>query len=49
VSLNQTIRLFIIRTGASREVAEKYLKDNDGLLGTALIFYQVDKNEGKVK
>ncbi|MFQ3396498.1 hypothetical protein P9477_23910 [Enterobacter mori] len=49
MSLDQTIRLFILRTGASKEVAEKYLKDNDGLLGTALIFYQVDKNEGKVK
>ncbi|ELE9727913.1 hypothetical protein RM407_001537 [Enterobacter kobei] len=45
----QVIELFMLRTGVSKELASKYLADNDGLLGIALIFYQVDKIEGKVK
>ncbi|EKS7425949.1 hypothetical protein QCK43_000682 [Enterobacter cancerogenus] len=45
----QVIELFIIRTGASKELASKYLKACDGVLHTALVIYRADKNEGKLK
>lgn len=45
----QIIELFMFRTGASKELATKYLEENEGVLHTALVIYQSDKNEGKVK
>lgn len=40
--------LFIARTGEVREIAHKYLEANYWSLSTALTFYLVDKNEGKI-
>ncbi|MFQ3396143.1 hypothetical protein P9477_22075 [Enterobacter mori] len=45
----QTIELFMLRTGISKELASKYLKECEGVLHTALVIYRADKNEGKVK
>lgn len=40
--------LFMARTGEESEVAQKYLEMNNWSLSTALTFYQVDLNEGKI-
>ncbi|MCU6370000.1 hypothetical protein [Enterobacter quasiroggenkampii] len=40
--------MFIARTGEAKEIALKYLENNYWSLSTAITFYQVDLNEGKV-
>ncbi|MEB4676055.1 hypothetical protein MXL54_14890 [Enterobacteriaceae bacterium G50] len=45
---DQIVERFIYRTGASKEIAIKYLERCDGVLNTAVILYRADKNEGKV-
>ncbi|WP_165602749.1 hypothetical protein [Enterobacter genomosp. S] len=45
----QVIELFMLRTGASKELASKYIKECDGVLHTALVIFKADMNEGKIK
>ncbi|ELY4673365.1 hypothetical protein SM021_004015 [Cronobacter muytjensii] len=49
MSRKQVTELFILRTGASKEIAEKYLKENEGVLHTAIDLFRADKKEGKIK
>ncbi|WNP36356.1 hypothetical protein RN333_09240 [Enterobacter kobei] len=46
---SQIIELFMLRTGASKELANKYIEYCDGILHTALVIFRADLNEGKVK
>lgn len=45
----EDIEAFIIRTGASKELASKYLQECNGVLHTALVIFKADMNEGKIK
>ncbi|XTZ40032.1 hypothetical protein ACQYRI_08690 [Salmonella enterica] len=49
MSKAQIVDLFILRTGANKRTALRYLKLSDDVLQTALTLYRADKNEGKLK
>jgi hypothetical protein len=46
---SHVIELFMLRTGASKEIANEYLECCNGVLHTALVIFLADLNEGKVK
>jgi len=48
MSENDVVEIFVVRTGASIEIAQKYLEMNYWSLTTALTFYWSDKIEGKI-
>ncbi|MCR5990800.1 hypothetical protein HKW65_06340 [Enterobacter ludwigii] len=48
MSNNELTDLFIALTGQDRETAKKYLEQNYWSLSTAIIFFKVDRNEGRI-
>ncbi|EPA0285592.1 hypothetical protein ABFP18_002903 [Enterobacter hormaechei] len=48
MSNNELTDLFIALTGLDRATAKKYLEENYWSLSTAITFFQVDRNEGKI-
>jgi hypothetical protein len=48
MNCNELTDLFIALTGQDRATAEKYLEENYWSLSTAITFFQVDRNEGKI-
>lgn len=48
MNCNELTDLFMARTGEDSEVAQKYLEMNYWSLSSALTFYRVDRNEGKI-
>ncbi|HDR2517856.1 TPA: hypothetical protein QCI08_001950 [Enterobacter ludwigii] len=48
MSNNELTDLFIALTGQDRATAKRYLEENYWSLSTAITFFKVDRNEGRI-